>query len=62
MSRIFTGGICSSAGADRGRTGAGRSDWLRVVSLLQGLPRSTRAGNFTSETKGRRWSGRTGPT
>jgi len=45
------GNVGITAGADRGRTGAGRSGWLRVVSLLHELPWSTRAGIITSERR-----------
>jgi len=62
MSRLVTRETRRPAATDRGREVAGRSGWLRVKSLLDELPRSTRAGNMLIRTKGRRWSGLTGPT
>src|SRR5262245_35541513 len=51
MPRRVTREIRRPAATDRGREEAGRSAWLRVKSLLDELPRSTRAGNMSSERR-----------
>jgi len=51
MSRGFIENVRITAGVGRGRTGAGRSGWLRVVSLLHEAPWSKRAGNISSDRR-----------